>query len=35
MSHKLVQMDKTDIIKQKALKLSSTKDELEKHKPFF
>lgn len=30
MSHKLVQMDKTDIIKQKALKLSSTKDELEK-----
>lgn len=30
MSHKLVQMDKTDILKQKALKLSSTKDELEK-----
>ena len=30
MSHKLVQMDKTDIIKQKALKLSSTKDELGK-----
>lgn len=30
MSHKLVQMDKTDILKQKALKLSSTKDELGK-----
>ena len=30
MSHKLVEMDKTDIVKQKALRLSSTKDELEK-----
>ena len=30
MSHELVQIDKTDIIKQKALKLSHTKDEEEK-----